>query len=89
MFQESSVASIPWCYYPDDYGYTVDNEQITADGIVVDLSLPSRAVQRYRAISTPINKLRLQVTYHKNDMLQFKVNLFSTLYIRKHYDTTM
>lgn len=73
IWEESSVASIPWCYYPDDYGYTVDNEQITADGIVVDLSLPSRAVQRYRAISTPINKLRLQVTYHKNDMLQFKI----------------
>ncbi|XP_068137043.1 sucrase-isomaltase, intestinal [Hyperolius riggenbachi] len=70
---EENAPGIPWCYYPEDYGYTVANEQITDTGITVDLSLPNRMAPRYKANSTPIRTLRVAVTYHENHMVQFKI----------------
>ncbi|KAG9494130.1 hypothetical protein GDO78_001786 [Eleutherodactylus coqui] len=77
----SSVADIPYCFYPDDYGYVVDNERISDNGITLDISLPAQITQhlhnaqpssRYN-ISHPINDLKLAVTFHENEMLQFKI----------------
>ncbi|XP_075058176.1 sucrase-isomaltase, intestinal [Mixophyes fleayi] len=72
IWLESSTPGVPYCFYPEDFGYVVENEQATATGITVDISLGSRMVPRYSK-ATSINKLRVAVTFHENHMLQFKI----------------
>ncbi|XP_044145770.1 sucrase-isomaltase, intestinal [Bufo gargarizans] len=72
IWQPSNVPGIPYCYYPDDYGYVIDDEQITDNGIILNISLPAGLRQRYTQ-SKAITNLSLVATFHENHMLQFKI----------------
>lgn len=72
LFQESSSPGVPYCYFVDDL-YSVSNIQYDSNGASADISLKS-SPDTNAFPSTPVNPLRLQVTYHKNEMLQFKVS---------------
>lgn len=64
---------VPWCFYPEDYGYIVTTATNTSSGMTVDISQN----KKYRNIGRPgspdIDKLRVEIRYHSRDMLQFKV----------------
>ncbi|XP_042534803.1 sucrase-isomaltase, intestinal isoform X2 [Dipodomys spectabilis] len=63
----------PECYFPrQDNPYSVSSVQYLPTGMTADLQLnPTNA--RIQLPSTPIVALRVEVKYHKNDMLQFKI----------------
>uniref|UniRef100_I3M252 Sucrase-isomaltase, intestinal n=1 Tax=Ictidomys tridecemlineatus TaxID=43179 RepID=I3M252_ICTTR len=70
-FQESSSVGVPHCYFVNDL-YSVSNVQYNSHGATADISLkPSVYANTFP--STPVNPLHLQVTYHKDEMLQFKI----------------
>lgn len=63
----------PDCYFPTDHNpYLLTSIQYLATGITADLQWNS--ANTIRLPSYPISNLRLEVKYHKNDMLQFKVS---------------
>ena len=76
-FQESSTSGVPFCYFVDDL-YSVSNVQYNSQGATADISLKS-SLYANNFPSTPVNPLHLQVTFHKNEMLQFKVNTVCVL----------
>ncbi|XP_075403992.1 sucrase-isomaltase, intestinal [Tenrec ecaudatus] len=63
----------PECYFPrQDNPYLVNAIQYSSMGVTADLNLnPTKA--RVKLPSEPISTLRVEVKYHKNDMLQFKI----------------
>ncbi|XP_072477631.1 sucrase-isomaltase, intestinal [Notamacropus eugenii] len=66
-------SSAPRCYYPSDDGsYDVSSITYTPSGITADLQLISSKA-RLSPYPNPISHLRLEVKYHKNEMLQFKI----------------
>uniref|UniRef100_A0A8C5Q0B1 alpha-glucosidase n=1 Tax=Leptobrachium leishanense TaxID=445787 RepID=A0A8C5Q0B1_9ANUR len=73
IWQASSTPNVPWCYYPSNHGYTVSNVQATDTGIVVDINKGAMVTARFGERSTPIDHVRVEVTYHENHMLQFKI----------------
>ncbi|KAJ6660960.1 hypothetical protein lerEdw1_016980 [Lerista edwardsae] len=72
LFQVVSTPGVPHCFYPSNYGYSVTNIQNTTDGVTADLSRDTTFPNPYPD-SAPIDLLRLEVTYHSNNMLQFKI----------------
>uniref|UniRef100_A0A8C0ZWX1 Sucrase-isomaltase, intestinal n=1 Tax=Castor canadensis TaxID=51338 RepID=A0A8C0ZWX1_CASCN len=60
----------PYCYFVTDM-YSVSNIQYNSDWAMADISLESPYINAFP--STPVNLLRLLVTYHSNEMLQFKI----------------
>ncbi|KAM8769539.1 sucrase-isomaltase, intestinal isoform 2-T2 [Acanthopagrus schlegelii] len=73
IWEQSTVTGVPWCYFPTDYGYTVSNSQETLSGMRVDISRNMRYRSSNRPGSPDINNLRVEIIYHKSDMLQFKI----------------
>uniref|UniRef100_A0A8C9UM29 Sucrase-isomaltase, intestinal n=1 Tax=Spermophilus dauricus TaxID=99837 RepID=A0A8C9UM29_SPEDA len=70
-WEESSSVGVPHCYFVNDL-YSVSNVQYNTLGATADISLkPSVYANAFP--STPVNPLHLQVTYHKDEMLQFKI----------------
>ncbi|XP_051839078.1 sucrase-isomaltase, intestinal [Antechinus flavipes] len=69
----TSGTSAPRCYYPkNDNPYTVTSASYTPTGITADLKRNPRKA-RSLPYPNPISNLRLEVKYHKNEMLQFKI----------------
>ncbi|XP_061493207.1 sucrase-isomaltase, intestinal [Rhineura floridana] len=68
-----SVPGVPHCYYPNNYGYSVNNIQNTIGGLTADLQRNTLYPNPYGPPSPPVDQLRLEVTYHYNNMLQFKI----------------
>ncbi|XP_051856089.1 maltase-glucoamylase [Antechinus flavipes] len=71
VWELSSSPGVPSCYITN-FLYSVSNIQSNPMGITADIFLNS-ALYASNLPSTPVNPLRLDVTYHKNDMLQFKI----------------
>uniref|UniRef100_A0A8C5XAY3 Maltase-glucoamylase n=1 Tax=Microcebus murinus TaxID=30608 RepID=A0A8C5XAY3_MICMU len=71
VWEESSSPGVPFCYFVNDL-YSVSDVQYNSHGATADISLKSSPYANALP-STPVNSLRLQVTYHKNEMLQFKI----------------
>ncbi|XP_062955067.1 sucrase-isomaltase, intestinal [Cynocephalus volans] len=68
-----SGSRAPPCYFPSDYNsYLVKSTQYSSMGITADLEV-NTANPRITLPSEPISTLRVEVIYHKNDMLQFKI----------------
>ncbi|XP_015233743.1 PREDICTED: sucrase-isomaltase, intestinal [Cyprinodon variegatus] len=71
LWKKSETAGVPWCYYANDYGYSSKVISSTSSGITLDLTRNTRISSR--PDSPDINNLRVQIWYHKSDMLQFKI----------------
>ncbi|KAK2496039.1 hypothetical protein MC885_013513, partial [Smutsia gigantea] len=74
LWQTKSTGSqAPECYFPRQHNsYSVASSQYSSMGITADLHL-NTATARIKLLSEPISTLRVEVIYHKNDMLQFKI----------------
>ncbi|XP_022623710.1 maltase-glucoamylase, intestinal-like [Seriola dumerili] len=73
IWKPSSTDSVPWCFYPKDYGYTVTATKPTASGMTVDITRNKKYRSSGRPDSPDIDKLRVEIRYHSGDMLQFKI----------------
>lgn len=70
-WEESTSPGVPFCYFTNDL-YSVSDIQYDSHGATAVLSLKS-PVYANSLPSTPVNTLHLKVTYHKDEMLQFKI----------------
>uniref|UniRef100_A0A8C0ZWV6 Sucrase-isomaltase, intestinal n=1 Tax=Castor canadensis TaxID=51338 RepID=A0A8C0ZWV6_CASCN len=70
VWEIPSSLGAPYCYFVTDM-YSVSNIQYNSDWAMADISLESPYINAFP--STPVNLLRLLVTYHSNEMLQFKI----------------
>uniref|UniRef100_A0A671FXC9 Maltase-glucoamylase n=1 Tax=Rhinolophus ferrumequinum TaxID=59479 RepID=A0A671FXC9_RHIFE len=70
-WEESSSPGVPFCYFINDL-YSVSDIQYDSHGATAVISLKS-PLYANSLPSTPVNTLHLKVTYHKDDMLQFKI----------------
>ncbi|XP_023817356.1 sucrase-isomaltase, intestinal [Oryzias latipes] len=73
LWEVSAAENVPWCFYPDDYGYNVLNYAETTTGIRVDINRNTRYRSSGRPDSPDIDSLRVEINYHTGDMLQFKI----------------
>ncbi|XP_068261886.1 sucrase-isomaltase, intestinal isoform X1 [Nyctibius grandis] len=71
--QVTSNSDIPPCYYSSDNAYSVDKVEYTSSGLAANLTLDSTKTRANEDFTTPISTLRLEVKYHLNHMLQFKI----------------
>nr|XP_040126497.1 sucrase-isomaltase, intestinal [Ictidomys tridecemlineatus] len=70
---QTAESSAPLCYFPKQYNpYVVTSTQYLPTGITADLQWNTRNA-KIALPSVPISTLRVEVKYHKNDMLQFKI----------------
>uniref|UniRef100_A0A8C5IJG5 P-type domain-containing protein n=1 Tax=Junco hyemalis TaxID=40217 RepID=A0A8C5IJG5_JUNHY len=72
-WEESSNPDIPSCYYSSSNPYLVEKLEYLDTGIVATLNLDDSKVRANEAYTAPISTLRLEVKYHLNNMLQFKI----------------
>ncbi|KAK7797627.1 hypothetical protein U0070_006683, partial [Myodes glareolus] len=71
IWEESSSSGVPYCYFAEEL-YSVSNVHYDSNEATADISLKASPFSNAFP-STPVNPLKLQVIYHKNDMLQFKI----------------
>ncbi|XP_068943501.1 maltase-glucoamylase [Petaurus breviceps papuanus] len=71
VWELPSSPGAPSCYITSFF-YSVSDIQYNPTGIIADLFLNS-SLYASNLPSTPVNPLRLDIAYHKNDMLQFKI----------------
>lgn len=76
----TSNLDIPSCYYSSDNAYSIENVEYTSSGVTANLTLNSASTRANEEYTTPISTLRLEVKYHLNNMLQFKVMTFQNFY---------
>uniref|UniRef100_A0A7N6ALI3 alpha-glucosidase n=1 Tax=Anabas testudineus TaxID=64144 RepID=A0A7N6ALI3_ANATE len=76
VWRPSDTVHIPWCFYPEDYGYSVTAAEETNSGMTVDITRNMKYKSSGRPDSPDINTLRVEIRYHTSDMLQFKVCIF-------------
>ncbi|XP_050163983.1 sucrase-isomaltase, intestinal [Myiozetetes cayanensis] len=72
-WEETSNPDVPPCYYTSANPYYLENLQYSSTGVVADLTLDSARIRANEAATTPISALRLEVKYHLDNMLQFKI----------------
>ncbi|XP_032365998.1 maltase-glucoamylase, intestinal [Etheostoma spectabile] len=73
IWEPSTNAGVPWCFYPRDYGYTVTEVKNTSSGITVDITRNKKYRSSGRPDSPDIDKIRVEIRYHSSNMLQFKM----------------
>uniref|UniRef100_A0A7N8WS69 alpha-glucosidase n=1 Tax=Mastacembelus armatus TaxID=205130 RepID=A0A7N8WS69_9TELE len=73
IWKPSSIERVPWCFYPQDYGYTVKTAEETDSGMTVDITRNKKYRSSGRPGSPDIDTLRVEIRYHSSDMLQFKI----------------
>ncbi|XP_030311852.1 sucrase-isomaltase, intestinal [Calypte anna] len=69
----TSDLEIPPCYYSSVNPYSVESVEYTSSGLAANLILDRSKVRATDNYTTPIGTLRLEVIYHLNNMLQFKI----------------
>uniref|UniRef100_A0A8C6BF76 Maltase-glucoamylase n=1 Tax=Monodon monoceros TaxID=40151 RepID=A0A8C6BF76_MONMO len=70
VWEVSGSPGVPFCYFVNDL-YSVSDVQYDLHGATAVLSLKSSYASSLPSV--PVNSLRLNVTYHKDNMLQFKI----------------
>ncbi|KFQ23739.1 Maltase-glucoamylase, intestinal, partial [Mesitornis unicolor] len=73
VWEVTQNSDIPPCYYSSDNAYSVDTVEYTSSGLAANLTLNSAKNRANENFTTPISTLRLEVKYHLNHMLQFKI----------------
>uniref|UniRef100_A0A674BN20 Maltase n=1 Tax=Salmo trutta TaxID=8032 RepID=A0A674BN20_SALTR len=69
----STNEGVPWCYYPEDYGYTATTVIEQPSGWSFDITRNAGLRSSGRPESPDINSLRVEIKYHSADLLQFKI----------------
>ncbi|XP_042314469.1 maltase-glucoamylase, intestinal-like [Sceloporus undulatus] len=77
IWNSSAPSGVPYCYYPDNTGYTIDQVQYTSSGFVANIGRSQSSVRYPKQAIIPIDTLRLEVKYHENHMFQFKIYDYS------------
>ncbi|NXX15400.1 MGA protein, partial [Podargus strigoides] len=72
--EDTSNLSVPYCHYngPDN-SYSVADVRYTSSGVTANLTFNSSNLRASEKSTSPISTLRLEVKYHNNHMLQFKI----------------
>ncbi|XP_051482229.1 sucrase-isomaltase, intestinal [Apus apus] len=70
---EPSNPDVPACYYSSANAYSADKVEYTSSGVTANLILNSNKNRANDNFTKPISTLRLEVKYHLNNMLQFKI----------------
>ncbi|KAK2509748.1 hypothetical protein MC885_012888 [Smutsia gigantea] len=76
LWEHTTVPGVPPCYYDTIPNYVASNIQYLPTGITTDLThvlAPEAAQAASDPLSARIHFLRLNVTYHTESMLQFKI----------------
>ncbi|KAJ0063496.1 hypothetical protein NL108_002787, partial [Boleophthalmus pectinirostris] len=73
IWEPSNLDKVPWCFYPNDYGYTYTSFTQTESGMTLDISRNTKHRSTNRAGSPDINNLRVEIFYLSSDMLRFKI----------------
>ncbi|NXL92542.1 MGA protein, partial [Alectura lathami] len=73
VWEAPSDPNSPSCYFSSDNAYSVDEVEYSSSGLVANLTLNSVSTRANENFTAPIGTLRLEVTYHNNHMLQFKI----------------
>ncbi|XP_056906491.1 sucrase-isomaltase, intestinal isoform X3 [Takifugu flavidus] len=73
IWKPSSIEKAPWCFYPDDYGYSVTAFNETSSGMTADIVRNKKYRSSGRPNSPDIDTLRVSIQYHTSHMLQFKI----------------
>ncbi|NXL40178.1 MGA protein, partial [Glaucidium brasilianum] len=72
--EDASNVSVPYCYYnSSDNPYSVVDVKYTSSGVTANLTFNKSHLNAYEKSTLPISSLRLEVKYHNNHMLQFKI----------------
>ncbi|NXA66325.1 MGA protein, partial [Mohoua ochrocephala] len=73
-WEETPNSGAPSCYYSSSNPYSIESLNYSSTGIVATLNLDSAKVRANEDSMAPISTLRLEVIYHLNNMLQFKIS---------------
>ncbi|XP_052541641.1 sucrase-isomaltase, intestinal [Tympanuchus pallidicinctus] len=68
-----SEPNSPSCYFISDNAYSIEEVEYSSSGLAANLILNSTNVIVTNDYTAPIATLRLEVKYHTNSMLQFKI----------------
>ncbi|XP_075268397.1 maltase-glucoamylase isoform X1 [Opisthocomus hoazin] len=72
--EDTSDSDVPYCYYSSPaHPYSVGDVEYTSSGVVANLTFSTSNLQAYEKSKSPISTLRLEVKYHSDHMLQFKI----------------
>uniref|UniRef100_A0A3Q3EIB9 alpha-glucosidase n=1 Tax=Labrus bergylta TaxID=56723 RepID=A0A3Q3EIB9_9LABR len=71
-WKQSALQNVPWCFYPNDHGYSITTSKETDSGITVDIAQNNKYRSSYPD-SPDIDTLRVDIRYHSGHMLQFKI----------------
>uniref|UniRef100_A0A8C8BMQ7 alpha-glucosidase n=1 Tax=Otus sunia TaxID=257818 RepID=A0A8C8BMQ7_9STRI len=70
----ASNANVPYCYYNgSDNPYSTVDVTYTSSGVTANLTFNKSHLKAFEKSTSPISTLRLEVKYHNNHMLQFKI----------------
>ncbi|OXB62287.1 hypothetical protein ASZ78_012335 [Callipepla squamata] len=71
--QAPSIPNSPSCYFASDNAYSIDEVEYSSTGLAANLILNNPSTRANENYTAPIGTLRLEVKYHNNYMLQFKI----------------
>ncbi|XP_063061397.1 sucrase-isomaltase, intestinal [Engraulis encrasicolus] len=72
IWQTSHLPSVPWCYYPKDYGYIATAVHNTSSGWSFDIERNAE-YPGPRSRSADIVRLRVEISYLSGHSLRFKI----------------
>ncbi|KFP40418.1 Maltase-glucoamylase, intestinal, partial [Chlamydotis macqueenii] len=72
--EDTSGLNVPYCHYasPDNF-YSASAVRYTSTGVTADLACNKSNLEVYEKAAAPIGTLRLEVKYHSDHLLQFKI----------------
>ncbi|KAM3616402.1 uncharacterized protein V6R79_017274 [Siganus canaliculatus] len=73
IWEQSSQTGVPWCYFPTDYGYTTLLSDETSSGMTALIKRNTKYPSSGRDGSPDIDTLRVEIHYHSDHLLQFKI----------------
>uniref|UniRef100_A0A8C2U6M7 alpha-glucosidase n=1 Tax=Coturnix japonica TaxID=93934 RepID=A0A8C2U6M7_COTJA len=73
VWDAPSNSNHPSCYFTSDNIYSVESVEYSSSGLAANLILNSANTRANDNYTAPISTLRLEVKYHTNNMLQFKI----------------
>ncbi|KAL0973463.1 hypothetical protein UPYG_G00204070 [Umbra pygmaea] len=73
IWEPSTIKGVPWCYFPEDYGYTANTVSEDPSGWSFNVTQNIKYRSSGRPESPDIKTLRVEIKYHSADMLQFKI----------------